>query len=241
MVEKGGATCIKYLMFFFNFLFWLSGLALIIVGSYIKANYGDYLSYGEDETNFASVSVFIIIVGVVVFVIGFLGCCGAYKENYCMVTTFAVLLGIIFILEIVAGALGFAYRKKVESQVDKALDDAVSKYFDTESNPGAKELLDWAQQEFKCCGRNSSGEYKKPASGNATTCASGGVASCYSNNKCTGGTIYSKGCQQGFVDFVRHNLAVVGAVAIGIAFIQLLGIIFACCLMKFIKEGYEVV
>ena len=58
-------------------------------------------------------SVFIIIVGVIVFVIGFLGCCGAIKENYCMVTTFAILLGIIFILEIVAGALGFAYRKKV--------------------------------------------------------------------------------------------------------------------------------
>lgn len=241
MVEKGGATCIKYLMFFFNFLFWLSGLALIIVGSYIKANYGDYLSYKDDETNFASVSVFIIIVGVIVFVIGFLGCCGAYKENYCMVTTFAVLLGIIFILEIVAGALGFAYRKKVESQVESALDDAVSKYFEA-GQPGAKELLDWAQQEFKCCGRNSSDEYKAPAASakNETTCKNGGVASCYDDNKCSG-TKYTKGCQQGFVDFIRHNLAVVGAVAIGIAFIQLLGIIFACCLMKFIKEGYEVV
>lgn len=236
MVEKGGATCIKYLMFFFNFLFWLSGLALIIVGSYIKANYGDYLSYGEDGSKFASVSVFIIIVGVVVFVIGFLGCCGAYKENYCMVTTFAVLLGIIFILEIVAGALGFAYRKKVESQVEKALDDAIGKYFEKDQ-PGAKELLDWAQQEFDCCGRVNSTDYK--TQGNSS-CPNGGVASCYSGNKCSGQK-YTKGCQQSFIDFVRHNLAVVGAVAIGIAFIQLLGIIFACCLMKFIKEGYEVV
>jgi len=88
-------------------------LALIIVGAYIKGDYVDYFSYGEDGSKYVSVSVFIIIVGVIVFVIGFLGCCGAYKENYCMVTTFAVLLGIIFILEIVAGALGFAYRKKV--------------------------------------------------------------------------------------------------------------------------------
>ena len=30
-----------------------------------------------------------------------------------MVTTFAVLLSIIFILEVAAGALGLAYRKKV--------------------------------------------------------------------------------------------------------------------------------
>jgi len=225
-------------MFIFNFLFWLSGLALIIVGAIIKGKYGDYLSYGDEATKFVSVSVFIIIIGVIVFIIGFLGCCGAYKENYCMVTTFAVLLGIIFIMEIVAGALGFAYRKKVETQVEKALDDAVQKYFEA-SQPGAKELLDWAQQEFECCGRNNSTEYKSPG-GNSTVCANGGVPSCYSGDTCDG-TKYTKGCQESFVDFIRHNLAVVGAVAIGVAFIQLLGIIFACCLMKYIKEGYEVV
>jgi len=84
-------------------------LALIIVGAYIKGDYVDYFSYGEDGSKYVSVSVFIIIVGVIFFVIGFLGCCGAYKENYCMVVTaFAVLLGII-----VACVLGFAYRKKV--------------------------------------------------------------------------------------------------------------------------------
>lgn len=227
-------------MFIFNFLFWLSGLALIIIGSYIKAKYGDYLSYGDEGSKFASVSVFIIIVGVVVFVIGFLGCCGAIKENYCMITTFAILLGIIFILEIVAGALGFAYRKKVEAEVKDALDDAISKYFNKDQ-PGAQELLDWAQQEFKCCGRNGSADYQKPQQANTTYCdANGGVASCYSGKTCTG-TKYTKGCEQSFIDFVRHNLAVIGAVAIGIAFIQLLGIIFACCLMKAIKDGYEVV
>jgi len=237
MVEKGSATCIKYLMFVFNFLFWLSGLALIIVGSYIKANYGDYLSYGDEGSKFTSVSVFVIIVGVIVFVIGFLGCCGAVRENYCMVTTFAILLGIIFILEIVAGALGFAYRKKVEQQVDDSLEDALHKY-GNKDQPGAKDLLDWAQKEFECCGLNGAADY-----GNNThvkKCAKGGVATCYSSQNCNG-TLYTSGCKDSFTKFVKHNLAVVGAVAIGIAFIQLLGIIFACCLMKFIKGDYEVV
>lgn len=236
--DQGSARCVKYLMFIFNFLFWLSGLALIIVGAIIKSKYGDYLSYGDDSSKFTSVSVFIIIVGVIVFVIGFLGCCGALKENYCMVTTFAILLGIIFILEIVAGALGFAYRKKVEDQVDKSLRDAVDKY-DNKEQPGAKDLLDWAQQEFKCCGINGTSDYGASVNGSCPT-ANNGVASCHKDNKCSG-ELYTKGCKQSFVDFVRHNLAVVGGVAIGIAFIQLLGIIFACCLMKSIKDGYEVV
>jgi CD63 antigen len=153
-----------------------------------------------------------------------------------MVTTFSVLLGIVFLLEIVAGALGFAYKKKVEDKVKDALDKAVDNYF-TSEQPGAKDLLDWAQQKFECCGRNSSTEYKK--TGNIT-CPSGGVASCYSGDSCTG-DLYTEGCQDKFVDFVKHNLAIIGAVAIGIAFIQLLGIIFACCLMKSIKGDYEVV
>lgn len=224
-------------MFVFNFLFWLSGLALIIIGSYIKSKYGDYLSYGEESSKFTSVSVFIIIVGIIVFVIGFLGCCGAIKENYCMITTFAVLLGIIFILEIVAGALGFAYRKKVEAEVGKSLEDAVDKYFNSDQ-PGAKELLDWAQQKFECCGRNSSSEYS--IFSNGTCILTGGVPSCHKGNSCTG-TLFTKGCEASFANFIRHNLAVIGAVALGIAFIQLLGIIFACCLMKAVRDSYEVV
>lgn len=84
---------------------------MIIIGAVIRDKYGDYFSYADNS--FANVPVFLIVVGVIVFCVGFLGCCGAIKENYCMVTTFAVLLGIIFILEIVAGAVGFAYKSKV--------------------------------------------------------------------------------------------------------------------------------
>ena len=99
------------------------------------------------------------------------------------------------------------------------MDDAVNKYFEKDQ-PGAKELLDWAQQKFECCGRNGSDEYTKPTSTNVTGyCTSGGVASCYSDNKCTG-TKFSKGCKASFADFVRHNLAVIGAVALYLTFIQ---------------------
>lgn len=235
MAQEGTAKFIKYLVFIFNFLFWLSGLALIIIGAIVKSKYGDYLSYGDDGSKFTSVSVFVIIVGVIVFVIGFLGCCGAIRENYCMVSTFAVLLGIIFILEIVAGALGFAYRKKVENHVNDSLKDAVSKY-DNKDQPGAKDLLDWSQQRFDCCGIDGASDYTNTTG----TCANGGVPSCYSTDNCNG-TLYTQGCKESFISFVRHNLAVIGAVAIGIAFIQLLGIIFACCMMKNIRADYEVV
>lgn len=106
---------------------------------------------------------------------------------------------------------------QVEAAVGKSLDDAVNKYFNADQ-PGAKELLDWAQQKFECCGRNGSAEYSSSTSSN-DTCTTGGVKSCYSDNTCSG-NLFTKGCEASFADFVRHNLAVIGAVALGIAFIQ---------------------
>lgn len=233
MVE-GKMSVIKYLMFFFNFLFWLSGLVLIVIGAIIRDKYGDYVSYADNR--FANAAVFIIIVGVVVFVIGFLGCCGAVKENYCMVTTFAVLLAIIFILEIVAGALGFTYKKKVDSVATAALNKAVVGYGEV---VGERKLLMWAQKNFKCCGSKDSSDYKGKNSTDICP-KSGGVESCHVGGKCTG-ALYKQGCRKGFIDFIKAKLVIIGAVAVGIAFIQLLGIIFACFLMKAIKGEYEVV
>lgn len=36
--------------------------------------------------------ILIIIVGVVVLFLAFFGCCGAYKENYCLTMTVSILL-----------------------------------------------------------------------------------------------------------------------------------------------------
>lgn len=68
------------------FLFQLSGLALIIIGAVIKLKYDDYMIHLSDSS-LTTGPVFLVVIGVIVFIIGFLGCCGAYKENYCMVTT----------------------------------------------------------------------------------------------------------------------------------------------------------
>ncbi|EDO28439.1 predicted protein, partial [Nematostella vectensis] len=90
-------------------------------------------------------------------VVGFLGCCGAYKENYCMVTTFAVLLAFIFVLEIAAGALAYAYKGKLEGYVRTGLKNGVDHYDKKEY----KKAMDKVQGEgdsallvFTCSGNN---------------------------------------------------------------------------------------
>ena len=73
-------------------------------------------------------------------------------------TTFAVLLGIIFVLEIVAGVLGFVYKGKVKEKGEGAVKRAVTNYYN-EDEAGAKGFMDWTQKTLKCCGQSGPGDY----------------------------------------------------------------------------------
>ena len=204
---------VKYLLFFFNLLFWLSGLILIVTGAVIKVKYGDYLTFADNK--YADAALFLISVGVIVFVIAFLGCCGAIRDSemsYKMVTTFAVLLVIIFVLEIAAAVLGFEYQTKVEGIVEEALNRGIKNYH---KEKGAKEFYDWLQTELRCCGNHGQSDW--------------GV---FPPHSCK---TYAVGCKEKFENFVQKNFILIGGVGLAFALLQIFGIIFACCLMREIR------
>lgn len=63
----------------------LCGIALIVVGIVVQVALHK-TPVMEDASGSAGPLV-VIGVGVVIFLVSFFGCCGAWKENYCMVTT----------------------------------------------------------------------------------------------------------------------------------------------------------
>jgi CD63 antigen len=97
----------------------LIGIGLIASGTYVQINLKGYSSIIGGQ--FSVAAVFFIILGVLIFMIAAFGCCGAYKENYCCIMIFAVILIIIFICELAAGISGFIYKDKVDKEV--RLDD----------------------------------------------------------------------------------------------------------------------
>uniref|UniRef100_A0A8C0GJD6 CD63 antigen n=1 Tax=Chelonoidis abingdonii TaxID=106734 RepID=A0A8C0GJD6_CHEAB len=85
MALEGGMKCVKFLVFFFNFLFWLCGVALIVIGILVQIDLNKTLVMSSASASGAP--IVIIVVGVVIFFVSFFGCCGASKENYCMSAT----------------------------------------------------------------------------------------------------------------------------------------------------------
>ena len=63
----------------------LAGLALIVVGAVVQSKFNQHIVILDSKFNAAA--ILLIVVGVIVFVIGFFGCCGACKEHYCMTIT----------------------------------------------------------------------------------------------------------------------------------------------------------
>lgn len=57
----------------------------ISVGAVILVVYNGYNNFVDSW--FFAAPVLMIIVGVIVFLVSFFGCCGAVKENHCMIIT----------------------------------------------------------------------------------------------------------------------------------------------------------
>ncbi|XP_064647218.1 CD63 antigen-like [Lineus longissimus] len=234
MVE-GGMKCVKYLLFAFNFLFFLAGLALIIAGAVIEIKFKEYVEFFG--TSFSSVAILLIVVGCIIFIIGFFGCCGAVKENYCMVMTFSVLLSVIFIIEIAAGIAAFVMRKDLQTVVDKQMKIAMTNY---NTSTGVKKTWDTTQQTFKCCGVTSTADWVKdgPFKGKTPPYPQ----SCCKDSDCTKNKEpFNKPCLMEIKDWLERNIYAVAGVGIGLAFVQIIGVIFSCCLARSIKKEYEVV
>ncbi|XP_010730344.1 CD63 antigen [Larimichthys crocea] len=239
MGVEGGMKCVKFLLFFFNFIFWLCGLALIVVG--IMVQIGLHKSFMINDASASGVPIVLIGVGVVIFFIAFFGCCGAWKENYCMITTFAVLLSLIIIIEIAAAIAGYIFRNKLSAVVQDSLTEMINKY--NNGTTEFKKAVDKLQEDMKCCGVNSSLDWKhfKPE-GNSVpdSCCKNVTANCGIGTMTDAAMVYQKGCHDTVEAVLKKNIQWVIVAALVIAFLQIMGIVFACMLMRGIRSGYEV-
>ncbi|XP_016320367.1 CD63 antigen-like [Sinocyclocheilus anshuiensis] len=236
MAVEGGAKCIKYLLFFFNFIFWLCGLALIVVGVLAKVS----INTTAFLKGYSGSPLVLIVVGVIIFFIAFFGCCGAWKENQCMITMFAVILSLIIIIEIGAAIAGYVLRGNLTDLLNKGFDVMIAGYNETEN----RDSLDTIQQQFKCCGRNSSSDWMNSKflapSSVPDSCCKNFTKDCGKGALQETSKIYTDGCQPILDKFLKQNILWFAVAALVIAFVQIMGIVLSCILMRAIRSGYEV-
>ncbi|XP_043242338.1 CD63 antigen-like isoform X2 [Amphibalanus amphitrite] len=247
MVE-GGMKCVKYLIFFFNFIFVISGIALVTLGAVIKGYYNKYLDFLGDGV--VGAPILLIIVGVVIFFVAFMGCCGAIRESYCMTMTFAVLLALIFILELAAGITAYVLRDDIRTTLNTNMQATMQNY-GKDDYDGVTKTWDGVQMELDCCGISNYTNWANTSFGSdgdrvpdtcclifSTGCGAGVAVLPQSE---AAQTIHTAGCLYKLEEEMKENIVAVGGAGVGVAFLQILGVILACCLSKSIKKEYETV
>ncbi|XP_064635741.1 CD9 antigen-like [Lineus longissimus] len=216
----GCYTCIRYLMFAFNFLFWLLGCAILGVGIWVRVDpqFSQYIQHVNLKELYTAAYI-LIAVGVIIMVLGFLGCCGAIRESQCMLVTFFIFLFVIFVVLLAAGIWAVVNKNSFRDKVNEFISDDVRK---TKAGDAlAEQRMDNLQESLKCCGAGSVLDYGLSP-----------PKSCFEDNS---KIPYTEGCTDKLFKFVSDNLLVVAGVAIGIGLVMLFGMIFSmmlCCSIR---------
>lgn len=235
MAVEGGMKCVKFLLYVLLLAFCACAVGLITVGVAVQVALNQTITHEASSL----LPVVIIAVGAFLFLVALVGCCGTCKENYCLMITFATFLSLIMFVEVAVAITGYVFKDKVKSEFNKSLNQHMQNYL--KDNSTAKALDRW-QERFQCCGATNYTDWGNISGMSMDrvpdSCCINVTAGCGNNFKES--TIYTQGCLEKIGVWLRQNILLVAAAALGIAFVEVLGIIFSCCLVKSIRSGYEV-
>jgi len=274
-----GNACGAFLLNVVNLLFLLIGLVPLVFGIIALASEKTLTTViafipGSADINqivplselIKSSAVYIIVLGGIIFVIGFLGFCGSCCKVRWMIYLYMLLLILILLAEIAIIVLAVAFPSTfssgaktamMQSLKDNELQDITLK------NKTADGLsLAWHSMQFglQCCGANSSADYSsssvkwKPRSTNAlaplTCCQHTGTDfgsisndTFISPNCVLYGNVtveYSnKGCFNALLSWIVTSSVVIGVMA-GIGALEILLILLTCCRIREIRNKHDI-
>ncbi|XP_068432239.1 CD81 protein-like [Clinocottus analis] len=232
MGVEGCTKCIKYMLFFFNFIFWLAGGVILGVALWLRhepqtSNLLELELDGAHAPSTFYVSVHILIaVGAVMMVVGFLGCYGAIQESQCLLGTFFTCLVILFACEVAAGIWGYMHKDTVSSEMVKYYDSVYDKAItqslvaDPEKTKAAGAVLKVFHETLNCCGKGVGTSVMSKltdAFGITDICPSAGL---------------SIDCHKRIEELFTDKIYLIGIAALVVAVIMIFEMIFSmvlCC------------
>lgn len=244
METKPVITCLKTLLVVYSFVFWVTGAVLLAVGLWGKFMLGPYLALIAD--NSTNAPYVLIGTGTSIIIFGLFGCFATCRGSPWMLKLYAMFLSLVFLAELVAGVSGFIFRHEIKGTFLRSYTEAVEHYNAQDERSLA---VDNVQRSLKCCGVfNYTSWFSSlyfPRNGIPPSCCAT-VDDCsvedLRNATVAPGKVHQQGCYGIVTGFIETNMGIIAGVTFGIAFSQLIGMLLACCLSRFIRANqYEMV
>ncbi|KAJ7332784.1 hypothetical protein JRQ81_014964 [Phrynocephalus forsythii] len=218
-------TFLKVMMILFNLAIVIGGGVLLGIGIWVSVDSSSFLHIfgplSSSVLQFVNVGYLLIAIGAVLFVLGFLGCCGAQKESKCLLIMFFSIVLIIFIIEVAAAVVALVYTSLAETILQGTVVQLLKNEYNKTSD--ITTVWDTTMNNLKCCGLSN---YTDFTDSYYTTHHLGLYPPfcCKNSNPCNATTAESSdvpGCFPQLLSEIRKNAGVVGGVAAGICALEI--------------------
>ncbi|XP_007519165.1 CD82 antigen isoform X1 [Erinaceus europaeus] len=259
-----GSACIKvtkYFLFLFNLLFFILGAVILGFGLWILVDKSSFISVLQASSRTLNVGAYVFIsVGSVTLLMGFLGCFGAVNEVRCLLGLYFTFLLLILIVQVAAGALFYFNMGKLKQEMGDIVGEVIRNY-KAPPESSLQKAWDYVQHQAKCCGWenfsnwtsnvelmnytsptipcscNKSSDDSRPVMGGFCEVSSNGTQS---GNNPMDWPVYTEGCMEKVQAWLQENLGAILGVCVGIAIVELLGMILSICLCRHVhSEDYS--
>ncbi|XP_054720280.1 23 kDa integral membrane protein-like [Uloborus diversus] len=227
--SRSSMTCLRNCLVIFNLLIWLFGAALTGLGLWIRFD-PEFLEIqtGLKVTQFTSAAITLIVAGVVIMVVGFIGCYGAMAQKVWMLIIFSVIIVIVILMELtVMGIVWSAVsNKNMQEDIKARAKEALQKM---DENKAFRRLMDLMQIKLHCCGVNGPSDY------NFEEDRITPIPKSCTNEKSL--QPYEKGCAEAVIDYFKSKAAILGGIALAVFILQLAVLVFTICVICGIKHA----
>ncbi|CAF1333481.1 unnamed protein product [Adineta steineri] len=173
---RGGMSCemktIRCIMVLFNIIFFLIGALLLALGIYVMVDprFQKLKEFLPLNTNpgiekglsyLEMMAIVIIVLGSILLIIGFLGCCGAMKQVKLFLTCYAIIVGLIIVFEIAITIYFIVFQSNFKEKFVPKLQESIKNTYEGPlglmGSDGPKPTpvslaWDFIMYNFKCCG-----------------------------------------------------------------------------------------
>ncbi|KAG5264124.1 hypothetical protein AALO_G00272410 [Alosa alosa] len=245
---KGCISATKYFLFLFNLLFFIFGALIMGFGLWVLLDTQSFITVLQDTSVALQVCPYILIgVGGFSMLMGFLGCLGAIYEIRCLLALYFICLLLILLAQSAAAVLIYFYRDPLRNGLTDAVTKILKNY--PGQNKAPEQAWDYIQRTMECCGWTGRVDWEEnPVVINSSQllypCSCRNVSMATQNATETGfcdadspdWPVYEQGCMTNVESWLFTNYGVILGICLGVAVIELLGMILSMGLCKSVHQ-----
>jgi tetraspanin-11 len=237
--------CTRWVVLQANLLLMVCGLVLLALGIWTM-NDKSFLEELLRNRLYMNTTYIILISSIFMILLSCFGCFAAFKEIKCFLLTYNVLMLLLFVVLMVGGTLAYVFREQVQWTMKAEMIADIRSYQPGDKENSVTRAWDLTQSQLKCCGflteqveqpwqmwRYNSALNPSPP-GPSQTMLPHSCCTSDSATECLGGSQYlhTGDCLVLALHYVQEHAATLGAAAIAVTALMILGMASSIALFK---------